>query len=153
MRKTILILTLIMIHYRCVSTDTPPMEIDFITIKKGILGGAGNEGIGQENFIITNKTDWESLKQKIDSVNPETKEFSETDVDFKKYTVIAIFDQVRPSSGWDVEVTGIEETDTQVAVKVKQLKPGDVSFNVFTQPYHIIKMKKTKKDIVFLPYD
>lgn len=120
--------------------------INSTLIADEILHGNGEEGIGQENFVITNTEDWNNLMAKMNSVNDETPNFTETDIDFSKYMVIASFDKVRSHGGADVKFA-ISQTSKSVLVKVVYFGKGAAT--VMTQPYLIHKIEKTDLPIVF----
>ena len=54
-------------------------------IGKGDLYGAGQEGIQQQNTVISDTAVWNELKIKMDSVNNVTGSFTETEINFSEY--------------------------------------------------------------------
>ena len=99
-RNVLFIMFLAFISASCDSNDisnTQSREIDFFQICKGNLGGMGEEGISESNLIISNNSDWQSLLTQIDSVNSFSSGFSEVDIDFDQFTVLAVFLDVKPS--------------------------------------------------------
>jgi len=72
-------------------------------------------------------------------------------IDFEKETVIALFLGEKTSGGYSITVKQIENINDKVNVvyKVTSPKPGDMVTSVMTQPYCIIKMAKTSKELVF----
>ncbi|MGB2416306.1 MAG: hypothetical protein ACPH6A_04630, partial [Flavobacteriaceae bacterium] len=71
--------------------------------------------------------------------------FSETNIDFNTYQIIAIFKEVKPTN-WEVEISSIVENANNLSVSVVET---EYDFTVVTQPFHIIKISKTNKEIVF----
>ncbi|MBE9490752.1 MAG: protease complex subunit PrcB family protein [Bacteroidetes bacterium] len=72
-------------------------------------------------------------------------------IDFEKETVIALFLGEKTSGGYFITVKQIVviSDKVNVAYKVTSPKPGDMVTTVMTQPYCIIKMPKTSKEVVF----
>jgi hypothetical protein len=123
------------------------VEIEPVLIGKGEL--SGSEGFTKQNRVITSVEEWNELKTAMrDRVNTLT----ETDVDFSAYQVIAIFDEIHPSGGWSIDITGIVEYSDRIVVAISNLKTGNIA-SVLTQPYHIVKIAASDKKIVFQKED
>ena len=119
-------------------------EINFTEIGKGSLFGNGVEDISQSNLVINNQTDWQSLISKMDSFNNTSNSFTETTIDFDSYSIIAIFLEIKPT-GWEVSITNITENETNISVSIQETEMDNT---VITQPFHIVKIPKTNKEIV-----
>ena len=93
MKKNVLIILLSIFILSCNSNNDNPQitNIEFTTISKSTLMGDGKEGIIQQNMVITNQNLWNDLITKMNSVNNVSSHFSETDIDFSKYKIMAIF--------------------------------------------------------------
>ncbi len=124
-------------------------ELNLNLIHKGELYGAGDEDISEENMIIEKEHEWEDLLEKIDAVNNESENFTETKIDFKEFIVIACFDKVRPSSGYSVEITNTEIKSKEVVFTLTKGSPEGMAATVITQPYYLAKFPKTNKEITF----
>lgn len=151
MKSKILILVSVLAFFACkkedVLTGSPKQAtpVSFTVIGQGALYGNGGEGIAQSNLVLTNDTDWQNLMSQMNSVNNVTDNFSGTNVNFSDSMLVAVFLDVK-QSGWSVEVSGIEESATEITVAQKDTP--SVS-SVITQPFHIVRMAKTSKTIVF----
>lgn len=146
--KTIILILSVFLATSCNSDDnatTQTTPINFTEIGKGALFGNGLEGIVQSNMIINNTTDWQNLMNQMNSVNNVTDEFSETNIDFNTYIVIVIFLDVK-GNGWVVEISNIEENTSNVMVSKTETEGDNL---VITQPFHIVKIPITSKEIVF----
>ena len=120
--------------------------LPFTTIGKGILGGS--EGISKQDIIINTKDKWENLKTAMGV--QVTNSFIETEIDFDKYQVIAVFDEVRSTGGWEIVITKITEHTEDHVVNVKVNIPSGMAVPLLvTQPYHIVKIPKVLKTIEF----
>ncbi len=127
--------------------DANATPINFDLVGKGALFGDGAEGIVQSNLVITNDADWQNLMDAMDTVNNTSSHFTETNIDFSQYTVIAIFLEIK-GWGYDFEISSIEETaDNIVVSKTDPLQEAATA--VINQPFHIVKIPITTKPIVF----
>jgi len=125
--------------------------IKAITIGKGDLSGNGEEGILKSNIVISNEHDWFELLEKIDVSSDVSSTFSENNIDFGVYTVIASFDDIKMSGGYSIEISDLLIIDAEkIIVKIKRADngPGRVS-SVITQPFHIVKIPRWEKSIIF----
>lgn len=160
MKKTILILVSI-IFIGCNSNEDEPNSIPFVPITisplnvgKGDLNGS--EEVNQQNINIDNNTDWSNLKNQIDAQyitmglgNYFTDNiFTETNIDFQNFTLIAAFDQIYGNGGHSIDIINIVEYETNIVVTVQNLQTGNLT-TVMTQPFHIVKIPITTKPIVF----
>lgn len=83
------------------------IEISFVEIGKGLLY---NNGIGDEitaNLVVRDSTVWQSLLSQIDTNGNVSQDFSETDVDFDNFQILAIFDSIRPHTGFSIEIVAL----------------------------------------------
>ncbi len=124
-------------------------ELNLSLIHQSELYGAGDENISEGNMVIEKEQEWQDLLEKIDAVNNESEDFAETEIDFKKFMVIACFDKVRPSSGYSVEITNTEIKSKEVVFTLTKGSPEGLAATVITQPYYIAKFPKTNKEITF----
>lgn len=124
-------------------------DIEFKTIGQGSLYGNGEEGIPPQNIIIDNQEEWKSLQKKMNAVNEVTFGFSETDIDFSKFTLLAAFDKVRGHGGVSIEIKKLSENEEEVKFAAETHSPKGMATAVMNQPYHIVKIPITKKKIIF----
>jgi hypothetical protein len=148
--KTIVVILSVFLAIFCSNDDDNSVTaqstpITFTEIGKGALFGNGTEGISQSNIVIDNTTDWQNLMTQMNSFNNVTNEFSETNIDFNTYIVIAIFLEVK-QNGWEVEISNIEENTTDMMVSKTETEAIN---SVITQPFHIVKIPVTNKPIEF----
>lgn len=117
-------------------------------VGSGILTGNGAEGIGSpKELVIQTEKQWETLRTKMNSVNQSQNEVS---IDFEQKTVLAYFDQIRTSGGYEVEIIEVIERTNGVEAMVKFTSPTDMATDIMTQAYHIIAIPKTSKPVKFL---
>jgi hypothetical protein len=119
--------------------------VNYSLIGKGALYGAGAEGIPKSDMVIDNNTDWQNLMNKMNTVNNETDKFIETNIDFNKYVIVAVFLEVKTNE-WEVKITNIEENNRNILVSTEDA--GSMA-TVMSQPFYIVKMPKTNKHVLF----
>lgn len=149
MHKLLGILILLLV-LNCKSTDNQAKmtQENIILIGKGNLYGSGAEGIEKQNLIVASSEEWKDLLNKINTVNKVSDSFSETDIDFSKYTVLAVFDEVKNSGGHSLNLV-LEEADDKILIEVLRKSPDGIATSVMTQPYYIVKIPKPSLPIVF----
>ena len=130
----------------CTSSNEEGETLPFTTIGKGILGGG--EGISKNDVVIHTKEEWENLMTAMGSNKMNI--FSETEIDFDNYQIIAVFDEVRNNGGWEIVVTKIKDYNEKIVITVKENAPrGSAVPCIMTQSYHIVKMHAIFKSIEF----
>lgn len=149
MQKSLLFILLLLIIVISCDKDTfeeTPLTVE--NIYKGVLYGNGQENISKQNTVIKNSLDWNELMDKINSVNNVTERFSETNIDFSSYTIIAVFDEIKMNGGHSIDITDVTENDKNIIVTVENLLTGGMT-TVITQPFHIVKIPKRNKPFIF----
>jgi len=117
-------------------------------MKKGILYGAGEEGLNESIQVIKNEDDWKALKDQMDAVNNVTDAFADIDdVDFEHEMVVACFDKVRSTGGYSMFVERIVEMEAVIKIDVQVAIPSGMNTSVLTQPFVIVVMEKSDKSI------
>jgi len=53
------------------------------------------------------------------------------------------------NGGYTIDITGVVENKNDLTVTIRNLSPNGAVYTVITQPYHIVKIPKTEKRIVF----
>ena len=128
-----------------VAYESTPFDL----VGKGILGGAGEEGIYESNVVIQNNAEWELLVSKMNAINQELNNFAIQEIDFEKYTVIALFDRVQNTGGYSIKIMDIQDAPENLIVLINKVTPDEMATSVMTQPYFIVRIPKTEKGVVF----
>ncbi len=129
-----------------------PIVINPFLIGKGEKIGAGL-GITQQNTVITNQATWTAfLNSLVDTncpgCNNVISTFSTTTIDFTNYNVIVCIDVVRGTTGGnEITIVGINENQNTINVSLTHVIGG--FFLLDSQPYHIVRIPKSTKPIVF----
>jgi len=149
--KGLLFILVLTIFIGCIKNDDEFLSftISPILIGNGDLGGNGKENITKQKLIISSNETWVELMNKMNSVNYETANFTETEIDFSNFIILAVFDEIKMSGGYTIEITSVVENQNNLTVTIHLLSPKGVAPGVITQPYHIVKIPKTEKIIFF----
>jgi UDP-galactopyranose mutase len=124
------------------SSSFTPQNIPFTTIGSGPYSG----NAVTSNLVIQNNTQWNNL---MNQLTPDvTNQFTETNIDFNNFFLVAIIDGVKPNTGYSVIITNIVENENNIIVSINHNNSGS-GFNVLTQPFHIIKIPIQTKPFVF----
>lgn len=62
--------------------------------------------------------------------------------------VIIVIDAVYPNGGHSVDIMTVDENPQNIEIDVEKLLQGNVT-TVVTQPYHIVKIPKIQKPVIF----
>jgi hypothetical protein len=118
-------------------------KVAITTLTKG--EGASSQITENSEKIISNSTEYTELLTKLSAPTPDTK------VNFDQETVIAILQGQKPSGSFSTEITDILETDTEIVINYKEKSPSPecISTTVITSPFHLVKIPKTTKKVVF----
>jgi hypothetical protein len=148
---TLLTSAVFLLAFSCHEDDKPqtPQSFQVVLIAKGDLHGNGAEKIPKQVIIISNNNDWLALINAMNTRNNVSNSFTETSIDFNRFRIIAAFDDIKPNGGHSIDITEVVETDDSIKVKVDNLKKGDAT-SIITQPFHIVKITKSAKPVVFL---
>ncbi|MTE27786.1 protease complex subunit PrcB family protein [Winogradskyella ouciana] len=150
MKKSLLIILLSILSFSCDESEnkTESSEVEATLIAKGNLHGAGEENIDQQNLVITDQNSWDSLLNQMNTVNNVSDGFTETDIDFSKFTVIAVIDDIKSTGGHSLDLN-ISIDSEHIVVNISELSPEGVATTVITQPYIIVKIPNSDLPIVF----
>lgn len=125
-------------------------ELQFSTVAQGTHSGAGAEEL--QVLKIESQAEWEALwSQHTVIVLPAP---PLPVVDFSEEMVIAAFDQRRPTSGYEIEITSIR-AKRSLTVRVERSLPGKRcgSYPVMTQPFHIVRLPAEPGELKLLIHD
>lgn len=118
-------------------------EVVFTTIGQNSLSGSDN--VAQANHVFNNQADWNNFLDQLNGENNVSVTFTETDIDFTAYTVIAVVDAVK-TSGSKIDIETVIENTNNIQVSSELTI---YSTAVISQAFHIIKIPKTSKQIIF----
>ncbi|MBX2966132.1 MAG: protease complex subunit PrcB family protein [Cyclobacteriaceae bacterium] len=145
---TLLISSVLFLAFSC-DKEGEPRVFEVAEIGKGNLTGIETEWTPGKNMIITNQQDWAALINVMNAVNDVSSTFTETNIDFKRFQVIAVFEEIRYRDGHSIDITEVVEAESSIEVKVENLEKGNSTPSVI-QPFHIIKIPKSSRSVVFI---
>jgi len=119
--------------------------LKFETIEKGFFSGFTE----RKNWVIRTQEQWMELWGTHTSIRiPHP---TPPPVDFGKEMILAVFTGQKPSGGFAVEITRVEKYENELVASFIEVRPPPDALvtQVLTQPYHIIKMKKSDLPVRF----
>lgn len=123
-----------------------PVPINFSLIGKGNF--YGGTYVTPQNSVITNTADWNNFLAQADATNNVSGSFTETNINFNQFMILVAVDQVQNSGGHSIDIMTAVEHPLNITVEVDKLLIGDAT-TVITQPYHIVKIQKSTKPVIF----
>jgi hypothetical protein len=147
----ILVSIFLLILFGCKSTTTKNNEVSFQTVSKGVLFGDGVEGISESNISFTNAKDWKSFLEKINTPNT----FSKVTIDFSEQQLLCVFDTIRNTSGYKIEIKNILIENKGIKIIYTSAKPSakEMVNMVITKPYHLVIINKRAEEVTFIHKD
>jgi len=143
MKKIILIFSLVFSLMSCSNDDSKSSEVKFSTVVQGDHNGSGT--IAASKLVIKDAAAWIELRNKIQYLSAY---YNEAEIDFTKEQLIVAIDKVQTTGGYSIDITKITENKNNIMVTIEQLKTGGDN-TVITQPYHVVRMPKSGKEVVF----
>lgn len=126
-----------------------PKDLGISFIGRGELHGAGEEKIKEGCLVINNQEDWDELMAKMNKVNKVSDGFERQGVNFEEETIIACFDKVESTGGYEFEVKQVIEKSNVIEVHYTVTAPKGSAITILTQPYHIVTVRASTKPVKF----
>lgn len=121
-----------------------PIELSHSILKTGNLFGAGEENLLEGAIAANNMEEMNSIVLKMNSINEEIKETLVADVHFfDEEMLVFVYDKVRGSGGHTINIKSITETAEEIIIHIENIAPNGPASTVMTQPYVILKTKKS----------
>ena len=120
-------------------------RMEFHTIEKRVFSGHKEEAY----YVINDAYRWaETWSHHIRNWDPKP---PPPEVDFSQTTIIAVFMGQFSTGGYGIEVKEIIDMGVSIEVKVEKTYPGKGCgvTEAFSQPYHIVKVDKMDKQVIF----
>ena len=125
-----------------------PKALNFTLIGKGNVSGSGEENLNKQNVVITDSIQWQRLLSEMDSHRNVSSLLTETNIDFDKFQLIVVIDSIRPNL-CEINIKSITENKSDISVCTEKTS---YDATVVTQPFCIVKIGKTNKNINFKKY-
>lgn len=104
-----------------------------------------NDNLAQ-NLIITTETEWNILMDNLPSEFVDN--FNEININFNEFIIIAVITENQPNTGYSVSVNEIIENKNSINV-FSEIQYTGSGYTRIVQPFHIVKIPSTSKEIVF----
>lgn len=137
-RFTIILATLVSL-VSCSSSKSTTNKSTKVEFTVNIRGDFSR--ISEKNtYVVRSKN--EHTIQSLDQFNIDS-------VNFKTTMLAEIFIGERPSSGYQVIIDAITETNDSIIIKYNVQKPEGIVMTVMTSPFLIIEIPKSNKEVIF----
>ncbi len=146
--KALILSLVLLLSISCTNNEENDFEAQTITpvlVGKGDL--MGSENISKQNITIYDNVGWNKIINSVDQYRLQQL-FTSTNIDFNNFQIIAVIDAVKSSGGHSIDITNIVQTPNNIVVTIKHLLPGNAT-TVMTQPFHIVKIPKSTKPVIF----
>lgn len=128
----------------CENSNPKPIDWRPILIGKGNLKSIiGFEG----SWTITKSNQSEWNNSWVNTLNTQNVGVSETVIDFDKYQILIIVAGLKGSTGYEIDIAAVEESETNIIISIEHKSPPLSSTKEVTQPYCIAKLHKSSKPI------
>lgn len=139
--KSLTIFALIFMAFTagCVSQTYPQ------TLAQGSASGIEDA----REMVITDQSEWESFWSELNANVQPVPDLPE--IDFSREMVIAVTLGMRSTTGYSVNITGVDEEEDSITVTYLEMQPpwDAIVGQALTQPYHVIKIQKSDKPVEF----
>lgn len=110
-------------------------------------------GEGREHRVIHNAEEWQELLNHISYLeygnSHTTSKLEAVQLNFNNEIALTVIDEVKSSGGHSIDVVKVEEQEKEIVITIDRLHKGNITL-VETQPFHIVKIPKKNKPIVFV---
>jgi len=141
---TVILVAVIVLHTFGVTGTGRRLEFQTVG-----MGGVFSGHVNSAYYVVNDADEWGDIwKMHMQIMFPQP---SLPDVDFSRSTIIAVFMGQCLTTGYGIEVKEVIDTGLSVVVKVQQTYPGKgcVVGEMITYPYHIVRVDKIDKHILF----
>jgi hypothetical protein len=144
------ILAVVLVFTVTISCNTYPITIKPVLIAEGdhFNGDKGNFVIKTlaefDNLMCPRSEFWDS-----NAIATCSQYLAEKNINFDMYQIIAVIDGARPQLHWSINIVSIKEYPDDIVVSIYIKAPKGPAPDAFSQPYQIVKIPVTAKDVVF----
>ena len=147
--KTLILSLVLILALSCSNHDSQSASMIATPITTTLIGknSLSNPNPPLQNMLVTNQAQWDSLLTSMNAVNNVSGTFTETNINFTNFDIIAVFRNPISNSVSTVDIIGIDENQSNRVVTVQNLING--AAQDVAQPFHIVKIPKSTKPVVF----
>lgn len=118
-------------------------KLEFQTISKGFYSGHRSPAY----YVILNEDEWADVWNQHYSIF--WPQLPPPEVNFSESIIIAVFMGEFSTGGYGIEIKEILDMNQSVVVRIEKTYPFGFVTTALSQPYHIVKMDKINKEIIF----
>jgi hypothetical protein len=113
-----------------------PNQVTLQTIAKGVRSGI-RESL---QTVARSQTEWQALWQNHASI--QANQPPPPAIEFSDQIVVAVFLGDKPTGGYEISIISAEQTNGVLTVSYseKEPRPGAITTQSFTQPFHIVRI-------------
>lgn len=139
------ILIMLLLLAACAPEQDGPRELPFATVEQGQQSAQTERG----EVVIRDAESWAELWSLVHAGREPIPDLPQ--VDFTREIAVAAFMGQRTTGGHSIEIQRAVETDEEILLVVRESSPPPdaMTTQVMTSPYHIIRMERTDKEIVW----
>lgn len=148
MKKLIFILSLVLVSFSIYSCKSDDNE-QYKTVINTHLVAKGNTSatyVTPQKSVFKTANEWNNFLASYQPTAPTN--LQQANIDFAQYDVLTVVDDVYGNGGHSIDIMSVTENPQNIVVIVDKLLTGDAT-TVVTQPFHIVKITKTTKPIIF----
>ncbi|MDO4728682.1 MAG: hypothetical protein Q4B43_06725 [Bacteroidota bacterium] len=146
MKRILFSLLAMVLLVGCSKDDAPAVVteqyVQYMTLLKGNESNFYSVDESEKRLVFTNSESWNEFVSLTESSS-----LSSIEIDFNQFTVIALIEELQGNQS-TLEVTTIVDNGTRLEVVSKRL---NTFLNATSRPYHIVRIPKTTKPVVFKP--
>ena len=127
------------------------VEIEFETIEKGLLCSYGTEVIAKEERYEEYSSFWAVVVIDEDGIEFNWRQVTTPStphptVDFEKYIMIIVFQGLKKTGGYSIEIKDIYQIEDEVYIDVEIIEPGEGEgvTQAFSSPVHAVLIDKSQ---------
>jgi len=118
-------------------------QLPIKTIKQGTYSGIGVKKLSEIQSSFDFSLLWNAHHARI------TPQPALPLVNFSKEMVIAVYAGTKSNAGYSITVEQVEDDGNLVTISYRERSPSGMTAAVMTQPFHLVTIPKTSKQIVF----
>lgn len=125
----------------------PSKDVPFETIEQGTISGVARA----LETVVKDEASWSALwKEHASIFDPPP---PQPQIDFAKEMVIAVFAGEQPTGGYTATIIAVEELEGGLKVHYTVEVPGPecVVEQLFTQPFHMVRLARKEGVVIFAP--
>jgi len=137
--------------FKFVTTNISEEEIAFDVLSAGSI--SSETAIEEKNYVFKTNEEFKEVWEKVYDFAEQPKSLPQ--VDFAESMVIAVIAKQTTNTGFEIEISKIIETQTNLDVIIKETtaSSGCIVTQQMNQPFEFIKIEKTDKEIKFTPQE